>query len=81
MGKLVPGWGKVNRDLKAACKRAGIDAVSPNDLRRTFASWLLQAGVTSSVVAALLGHTTTTLVDLTYGRLDQGTLRDAVGKI
>lgn len=81
IGKLVPLWGKVNRDLKAACKRAKIDPVSPNDLRRTFASWLLQAGVTSSVVAALLGHTTTTLVDLTYGKLDQGTLREAVGKI
>jgi integrase len=80
-GKMVEPWGNVLRDLKAACKRADIKPISPNDLRRTYASWLLQAGVTNSVVAELLGHTTTELVDITYGKLSQATLRDAVAKL
>lgn len=80
-GKIVRPWEKVDRDLKAACRRAGVPEVSPNDLRRTYASWMLQAGVTSSVVAELLGHATTELVDLTYGKLSKAALRDAVAKL
>jgi|SRR5690606_28732570 len=42
---LFPTWTNVRRALIGACRRAGIDAVSPNDLRRTFATWLAEAGV------------------------------------
>lgn len=77
-GALVKPWGGVVTELKRACKRAEIPNVSPNDLRRTYASWLLQAGVTNSVVAELLGHTTTALVDMTYGKLSKETLARAV---
>jgi integrase len=80
-GTIVRPWGKVDRDLKAACRRAEVPEVSPNDLRRTYASWLLQAGVTSSVVAELLGHSTTELVDMTYGKLSKAALREAVARI
>jgi len=52
--------------------------VSPNDLRRTFASWLKQRGVDSAIVARLLGHGSTKMVDLVYGRLDLDTLAGAV---
>ena len=47
-------------------------------LRRTFASKLKQRGVDSMVVARLLGHTTSRLVDTVYGHLDLGTLRGAM---
>lgn len=39
-------------------RRPPMRNVSPNDLRRTFASWLKQAGVYSTVVAKSLGDTT-----------------------
>lgn len=61
-------WGKVQRDLKVACKRAGIDPCSPNDLRRTHATLLAEAGVDADVTRRLLGHTTRNLVDRVYGQ-------------
>jgi integrase len=50
-------WGNYLRDLKAACARAGIPPVTANDLRRTHATLLRQAGVERDVVRRLLGHT------------------------
>jgi integrase len=55
--------------------------ISPNDLRRTFASWMVQAGVPLKVVARLLGHASTRMADRTYGHLADQNLRDAVEKL
>jgi integrase len=77
-GPVVGHWGNVRRSLHEACARAKIQHVSPNDLRRTHASWLKQSGVDSAVVAALLGHSSTKMVDLVYGKLDTATLARAV---
>ncbi len=55
--------------------------VSPNDLRRTFASWLKQRGVDSMVVAKLLGHTTSRMVELVYGHLNDASKIAAVGQL
>lgn len=74
----LPWKENVRRDLAAAAKRAGIDRITPNDLRRTYASWMKQAGVDSKAVADLLGHTTTRMVDLVYGHLDDAAYRRAV---
>jgi integrase len=54
------------RWLDIACVRAGLSHVSPNDLRRTFASWLKQAGQDSMTVARLLGHTSSRMMELVY---------------
>jgi len=80
-GPVVEPCPNVRRDLAAACKRAGISRVSPNDLRRTFASWLKQAGVDSMTVAKLLGHTSSRMVELVYGRLNDLTYQNAVAML
>jgi integrase len=80
-GAVVEPWGNVRRDLHAGCDRAGIPRVSPNDLRRTYATWLKKEGVDSAVVAKLLGHTSTRMVDLVYGQLANETLAKAVATL
>jgi integrase len=78
-----PAWtdGSCTRDLAAACARAGIAPVTPNDLRRTFCSWLCQAGVPERVCAELLGHRDTTMVRAVYGHLDRRSMVDAIATL
>lgn len=61
-------WGKIGRDLDRACRKAGIERCTPNDLRRTHATLLREIGVDRDVVRRLMGHTTTALVDRVYGQ-------------
>lgn len=55
--------------------------MSPGDLRRTFASWLKQAGVDSMTVAKLLGHTTSRMMELVHGHLDDAEKKKAVSHL
>lgn len=80
-GLIVGGWGDVRHALNRATDRLGIGHVTPNDLRRTFASWLVQDGVATRHVAELLGHSSTRMVDLVYGQVDQQTLRRAMERL
>lgn len=70
-GKLFRPWarGSYIRDLHAACARAGIPECSPNDFRRTLATWLREAGVPAELVSPLLGHCDTQMVERVYGRI------------
>jgi integrase len=58
-----------------------IPFVSPNDLRRTFASWLVQNGVPLLTVATLLGHSSTRMVEKVYGRLSAKNMDDAIAAL
>ena len=42
--------------LKVRAKRAGVKSFTPHDLRRTFVSRLLDAGVDIAIVAKMAGH-------------------------
>ena len=81
LGVVVTRWLNVRRDLGAACARAKVPKVTANDLRRTFASWLKQAGNDSMVVAKLLGHSTTRMVELVYGHLSPNEYQTAIGDL
>ncbi len=80
-GPVCEPWSNLRRDIPAACKRAGIPRCTPNDLRRTFASWLVQSGISTLVVSRLLGHSSTRMVDLVYGQLDEATLAAAIQRL
>lgn len=56
--------------------QAEVDNVSPHDLRRTFASYLLAAGVDLMTIRDALGHASIQTTQ-TYLRLDVGQLREA----
>lgn len=75
-GPILGKWSKAVRDLKAACKRAGIAPVNPTALRHTFGSWLVQQGVSLSVIAKLMGNSVA-MVEKVYGHLDRETFRRA----
>nr|MBK7068068.1 tyrosine-type recombinase/integrase [Deltaproteobacteria bacterium] len=68
-------WQNVRRDLREACKRTGIPPCSPNDLRRTFATWLRAAGAPTDLIAPVMGHADTRMVERVYGRLAPSDLR------
>ena len=77
-GLLFLPWASARRDLLAACKRAGIPRCSPNDLRRTCATWLRAAGVPPDLIAPVMGHADTRMVERVYGRLPIQTLASRI---
>jgi integrase len=74
-GLLFRPWGKVCRDLELACTKIGIERCSPNDLRRTCATWLRAAGAPVELVAPVMGHVDSRMVERVYGKLPTDELR------
>jgi len=77
-GLLFSPWGNALRDLERACRRAGIAKLTPNDLRRTHATWLRARGVDSATVAELLGHVDSRMVERVYGKLTTDMLAESL---
>lgn len=63
--------------LERAMKRANITDLRPHDLRRSFASLAVNAGVDLYQVKDLLGHSTVAVTQKAYAHLQQDTLRSA----
>jgi integrase len=74
-GLLFRRWSNVRRDLHAACAAVKIPPCSPNDLRRTCATWLRAAGASPDLIAPVMGHADTRMVERVYGRLPLEDLR------
>lgn len=55
--------------------------VSPNDLRRTFASWLVQHGADILTVSKMMGHTSTRMLEKVYGQLTDENMDRAIARI
>jgi integrase len=61
-------WASLHRDLAAACKRANAPRVTPNDLRRSAAVWLVERGAPSILVGRVLRHVDARMVERVYGQ-------------
>jgi integrase len=68
------------RRFQRQCVAAGIGAFRIHDLRHTFGSWAAQAGVDLEVIAACMGHTSTT-VTRQYAHLSPAYKRNELGKM
>lgn len=82
-GLLFTPWGSGNyiRDLASACELARIPPVTPNDLRRTCATWLRMQGVPLDLLAAVMGHKDTTMLQRVYARLSPEALQDRIASV
>ena len=70
-----------SKRFKRACKAAGIDkAIHFHSLRHSFASNLVQKGVSLYVVKELLGHSSIATTEI-YSHLNVDSLREAIGKL
>jgi integrase len=69
--KIQRAWKKAEHDrpTKAACKAAGLEPLGFHTLRHTYASMLLNRGVTLTTLADQLGHADTRMVQRVYGHL------------
>ncbi len=73
-GALFALWPSCGQSLYWACKRAGIDHATPNDLRRTFAQWMRRDGMPLELIAPMMGHASMSMLQRVYGRLDATSL-------
>jgi integrase len=66
---------KFGQTLARACDRAEIARCTPNDLRRTYSTWLRADGVPNELSAPTMGHKDTRMLDRVYARLPPELLR------
>jgi integrase len=75
-GALFSAWANARRDLTTACEALGIPSCSPNDLRRTYSTWLAMAGIRNDLIDLALGHAPRTVLEKHYvKRTDDDLLR------
>ena len=67
----------VRKPLWRAMARADISDLRPHDLRRSFASLAVNAGVDLYQIKDLLGHSSVAVTQRAYAHLQQDTLRTA----
>jgi integrase/recombinase XerC len=75
--RLPVSWPRASKGVGEACVRAGIPHLSPKDLRRTAASWLVAAGADQRNVGRFLRHGSDAMVRKVYGQLTA----EQVGKL
>lgn len=68
------GQQAVRAELSRAAQHAGLDHIKPHQLRHTYATALVNAGVSLQALMALLGHASAEM-SLRYGRLFDTTRR------
>jgi len=71
----------VKRSWKTALKNAGIRHVRFHDLRHTFNTRLMEAGVMQEIRMALMGHSTGSQMQATYTHIELPVKRDAIRKL
>ena len=67
--------------MATACETAKIEAIGFHELRHTYASGLVNAGVPLAFVAAQLGHADTSMVEKHYGHLCPTAKAEAIRKL
>ena len=69
---------KINDSFRRACQRAGLDNVTPHDLRRTGGTWAAMAGIDLHRIAEMMGHDDIGITRRVYAKFHPDYLRDVV---
>jgi len=80
---VIRGWGKSeqSRFMKEACESASLERLTFHELRHTYASALVNAGVPLAFIAEQLGHADTKMVEKHYGHLCPSAKAEAIRKL
>lgn len=78
-GRPVPKW-DIERYFKKACQDAGVGPYRLHDLRHTFNTNMIKAGVDEVVIMKLTGHKTNKMFQR-YSHLDKELAEAAMGKL
>jgi integrase len=70
----------VRTSFENACRRAGINDFHFHDLRHTFVTHMIDAGIDLYVIGKIVGHTNATMTER-YGHLVKGRDKEAVEKL
>jgi integrase len=65
-GKPLKHRNANRRGFEAAAAKAGIDRVSFHSMRHAFASRMIDRGISSTILAALMGHESSTITERRY---------------
>ncbi len=66
---LFEPWGKMARDIRAACRRAGVPEFTARTMRRSIATWMVRAGVEYAIAAKFMGHAGVAMLIKVYGQV------------
>jgi integrase len=72
---------KIRRGFAEACRRAGLQGVTPNVLRHTAATWMAEADVPMRQISLCMGHTSTEVTERVYAKHTPGYLKGAVAAL
>lgn len=73
------GAEKPSKEKCKACEKTKtFEPLSPNDLRRTFAQWLVRSGVPYELGYPMMGHDSPRMLELVYGKRDATAVADLV---
>lgn len=72
---------RIKTAWKATLRRAGLRSIRFHDLRHTFNTRLLEAGVMQEIRKALMGHSSGEEVNAIYTHVELPMLRDAIAKL
>ena len=62
-------WPRITHELPEKLAELGLAPATPNDLRRTHSSWLVQGGVHYDLVSKMLGHVNPNMLRKVYGQI------------
>lgn len=73
--------GSIKKGFAAACRRAGLEGVSPHVLRHSAATWMAEAGISMDEIAQFLGHSDSRITARVYARYSPDYLRRAAAAL